>query len=387
MPNVGFRWIILIKQSLGKGDSMKRIVILWVVLIAVGSLFAIRQDQAKGLTQFVFTIESTPKEVSLACESGCSWKTMTFNLPGSQVFIDRNGMVDVKSTKREGNDGFLIGIGTSNGDIELSCKIGCAWKTLSYVPRFAVRRVDQFGIGTKMPLPETPYVGRAYTETNYSGVCFDLPEGLIDWNQYAERVLGENVFKNPDPNTLRKNCANEMGTLSTLTFEAPVPSSIGGMSWLLLHETGFEQIRPTLLRGEVMYDVNRNFRILKRRPAYGKACTAGNSKNIRAAFVIKGDRPTSWSSHRTALDAGGPEQFFLTLSGKRFTFTKPRIAVPRIKDVLVFDRSEHKSVILVIWDPDRNCEKACCEFAYTLYEIGSEDRFRLLAENFYGCDV
>lgn len=61
--------------------------------------------------------------------------------------------------------------------------------------------------------------------------------------------------------------------------------------------------------------------------------------------------------------------------------------VPRVKDALLFNISQQKSVILVVWDPDRNCERGCCEFAYSLFEIGSEGRLHLLGENFYGCDV
>ena len=365
---------------------MNRLVIISLALFTIGSIFAMRQDKPK-LTHFMFTIESTSKRVSLACERGCAWKTMAFTLRGSQVFINQNGMVDGKSNKHEGNDGFLVGISTSDGKMELSCPTGCAWKSLSYAPQSAVRRIDELGVGAKMPIEqESLYVGRAYAETNDAAVCFDLPEGLVDWDEYAQRSLGEKAFKNPDTTALRKNFF-EVGRVSVLRFEAAVPTSIARVDWFLLHENGSDKVRPAILRGEVMYDVDRNFSIIRRRPAFGKACIGAANKNIRAAFVIRGTGATTWSSHRTAVDAVGPAQFSLTLSGKRFAFTKPEIAVPRIKDVLLFKIGEEKSVILVVWDPDRNCEKVCCEFAYTLYEMGDEGRLRLLAENFYGCDI
>ena len=50
---------------------------------------------------------------------------------------------------------------------------------------------------------ETLLEGRAYTENNDGGVCFDLPEGMIDWNQGAQRILGEDAWKNPAPSVLR----------------------------------------------------------------------------------------------------------------------------------------------------------------------------------------
>ena len=127
---------------------MRRLVIISVALFTIGSIFAMRQDKPK-LTHFVFTIESTSKGVSLACESGCAWKTLTFKLPGSEVFIDQNGMVDDKSNKHEGKDGFLVGISSSRGKMELSCGTGCAWKALSYAPASAIRKVDEFGVGPK----------------------------------------------------------------------------------------------------------------------------------------------------------------------------------------------------------------------------------------------
>jgi len=127
---------------------MKRLLIISVALFTIGSIFAMRQDRSK-LAHFVFTIESTSKAVSLACESGCAWETLTFKLPGSEAFIDQNGMVDDKSNKHEGKDGFLIGIGSSSGKMELSCMTGCAWKTLSYAPASSIRKVDEFGVGPK----------------------------------------------------------------------------------------------------------------------------------------------------------------------------------------------------------------------------------------------
>ena len=230
------------------------------------------------------------------------------------------------------------------------------------------------------------HVSRAYTETNDGGVCFDLPEGLVDWNQYAERILGERTFKNPDPNTLRKNFF-EAGGVSRLTFEAAAPTSVSKIKWFLLHENGCDQVQPAILRGEVTYDVNRNFRVIRRRPASGMACVKRVNNSIRAAFALRGTGPAVWSSHRAALQTDKADHFVLSSFGRVFTFTKPESAVPRIKDVLLFKISEQKSIILVVWDSDPKCESACCEFAYTLYEIGSDQPLRLIAQNFYRCDV
>ena len=128
---------------------MKRFVIISAVLFSVGSVFAVHQDQPRKLAHFAFTIERTSKGVSLECERGCAWKTLGFTLGGTEVFIDQNGMVDAKR-KQGGTEGFLVGIAFSDGKMELSCKTGCAWKTLGYTSLASiVRKVDEFGVGPK----------------------------------------------------------------------------------------------------------------------------------------------------------------------------------------------------------------------------------------------
>ena len=194
-----------------------------------------------------------------------------------------------------------------------------------------------------------------------------------------------NFLSLPDPGVLRKNFF-DVGQVSNVKFEATMPISISNMKWLLLHEKGYLQVRPTMLRGEVMYDVDKNFRIKDRRPASGKACVRLGDRNVRAAFIVGGTDATAWSSQRTSLQTESPGHFALSLFGHRLNFSNPN-AVPRVKDVLVFTISPNQSVLLVVWDSDRKCEKGCCEYAYSLYEVGGEGRLVPLGDNFYGCDV
>jgi hypothetical protein len=69
------------------------------------------------------------------------------------------------------------------------------------------------------------------------------------------------------------------------------------------------------------------------------------------------------------------------------TFTNPEATGPQVKNVLLFKVAEQTSVVLVVWASDRNCEKGCCEFSYSLDKIGSEGRLHQIGENLYGCDV
>jgi hypothetical protein len=109
----------------------------------------LQKDQPEEPAHFVFTIENTAKGVSLACENGCAWKTLGFPLHEAEVFIDQNGMVDDKTNRREGTSGFLVGIASRDGKMELSCKAGCAWETLSYAPASSAHKIDEMGVWAK----------------------------------------------------------------------------------------------------------------------------------------------------------------------------------------------------------------------------------------------
>jgi hypothetical protein len=109
----------------------------------------LQRDEAREVRPFSFTIEYTSGDVTLACDSGCAWKSLGFTMRRDQILIDENGMVDDRNNRHGGKSGFLIGIGSSDDRIELSCKSGCAWKTLSYSPKSAVRKIDEFGMGPK----------------------------------------------------------------------------------------------------------------------------------------------------------------------------------------------------------------------------------------------
>ncbi len=130
-------------------DSMKRFLIILAALLAAASALAMQEDQPKEPAHFVFTIENTAKGVSFACEKGGAWKTLGFLLHEAEVFINQNGMVDDKTNKRGGTWGFLMGIASRDGKMELSCKAGCAWEILSYAPASSARKIDDMGVWAK----------------------------------------------------------------------------------------------------------------------------------------------------------------------------------------------------------------------------------------------
>jgi hypothetical protein len=62
-------------------------------------------------------------------------------------------------------------------------------------------------------------------------------------------------------------------------------------------------------------------------------------------------------------------------------------AVSRLKKLLVFRSAELPPRALAVWDSDPRCEALCCEFAFSLYELGSKGTLVTLGENGYRCDV
>src|SRR5689334_11688862 len=74
-------------------------------------------------------------------------------------------------------------------------------------------------------------------------VCFDLPvaiEKALDLNAIARRALGEKTFGRP---TARQLAAHywEVGSYSTIPFDAPLPQELTTRSWVLLSMPG---VRP-----------------------------------------------------------------------------------------------------------------------------------------------
>lgn len=229
---------------------------------------------------------------------------------------------------------------------------------------------------------EDPYVGRARLEPG-GEVCFELPDGLVDWPALAKEALGPAV-DDPDPEVLRQNYF-EPGGSSHVRFEAPVPSQVATRGWLLLDEHGVSALQPGRLRGEARYEVDRSFRLLSRAGIFGSACAS--SPQAKPAFVLGGPagkwtvQSVTWS-----LETAGGISF--QTAGERYLVDAPDFAVPRARKVLVL-RSEDRQRpwALISWESDLRCGKACCEHAFSLLELGLGGKLHKVSENGYGCDV
>jgi hypothetical protein len=233
--------------------------------------------------------------------------------------------------------------------------------------------------------PKHSYVGKAYSRGT-GEVCFEVPEGAVDWAATALDSLGAETVENPSVELLRRNYF-EPGGASVLRFEAPVPLQISEKHWVVLHETGLVALHPTRLRGKLFYSVDRSFKVLGQPKAFGEACGPVADLSLRAAFVLEDVSVDGWSQEAASATTEGRRRFAIDWAGQRYVLENPDFAVPRIKKVLVLRCAGETTMALFVWEPDPHCEALCCEFAYSLYELGAQGVIRLLGENGYGCDV
>lgn len=230
------------------------------------------------------------------------------------------------------------------------------------------------------PAADERHVGLARQEPE-GELCFDLPDGLVDWPALAGKALGP-ALDHPDPEVLREYHF-ESGGSSRVHFEAPVPPQVAARGWQLVHEDGVTALQPDRLRGEVSYDVDRQLRWLGSKRISGSACV---SSPMTPAFILGGPveewtaESVPWISETTGVS--------FETAGERYRIEAPDFAVPRARKVLVL-RSKSRQFLwaLVAWAPDLRCEGLCCEHAFSLVELGPGGKLRGVYENGYGCDV
>lgn len=83
------------------------------------------------LARFRITVKGTSEPVSLECEEGCAWKTLTFSLAPQGTLIDECGTAGEQT--REEKRRFLIRVGSAGDRMAFACERGCAWKALEFV--------------------------------------------------------------------------------------------------------------------------------------------------------------------------------------------------------------------------------------------------------------
>jgi hypothetical protein len=128
-------------------DFMKRSVIfvMAAALVMSGALIGAAQEKESSTANFSSTMQNASGTMSLACEHGCAWEKLSWwGRSGTDVLINDRGMVGADN--KQGNSAFLVGIHTGGDKMELACKRGCAWTTLSYTSLSARARISESGV-------------------------------------------------------------------------------------------------------------------------------------------------------------------------------------------------------------------------------------------------
>lgn len=243
-----------------------------------------------------------------------------------------------------------------------------------------------FGLSAQ---PSEGYFGRAYSEKD-GEICFDLPQGLVDWEDLAKAMLRKKTLDRPSKEFLIQNYSEpyDQKGQSIVPFKAPVTPQVASRHWRLLHESGAFELRPSVLKGEVRYSVTESFELFDGPRVWGQACGVASQeqKKVRAAFVFSGTLE-SWLFEPAKWSPGKDGTFVIASAAGRHRITPPDFAVPRIKNVVVIRSTGSLPRALVSWASDPHCQKLCCEFAFSLYELGPRGRLVTLGESGYGCDV
>jgi hypothetical protein len=110
------------------------------------------QDTANAeLKDFKITIERTQEGVQLECKEGCAWKSLSFSANGDKPqAVDEYGMTDLNknpSQKDSNLADFLFTVAKTDKGISLQGMEGTAWKDLSFYNSIKnTQDIDQYGM-------------------------------------------------------------------------------------------------------------------------------------------------------------------------------------------------------------------------------------------------
>jgi len=124
---------------------MKRIASssMLVAAFAACSLIASAESQRKPPAHFSLTVGSTSGEIVLACDDGCTWKSLRFDATRTPVLFDEQGLLPQPPGKAARADAFTISASTIGNRLELKCISGCSWRVV--VTKLSVVRLDENG--------------------------------------------------------------------------------------------------------------------------------------------------------------------------------------------------------------------------------------------------
>ena len=114
------------------------------------------QQLAPELTGFMLTLQRTIDGVAVACEAGCGWQSA---IPTTVRCTTRKPCLTVTDTRvgvkvSANHAAFAITVDVSSTGMTLTCQRGCAWKTLTHDCQSATPcsvRVSEYGVNRAKP--------------------------------------------------------------------------------------------------------------------------------------------------------------------------------------------------------------------------------------------
>lgn len=108
-------------------------IIIVLGIAGIGLSSGVFSNSHSKTSNFVIFAERTDEGVELTCKRGCAWKTLGWTCSESEACrwgIDPMGMFSPSSGSASEDFQIIFETGTDTG--ELTCRKGCAWKTLTW---------------------------------------------------------------------------------------------------------------------------------------------------------------------------------------------------------------------------------------------------------------
>jgi hypothetical protein len=112
--------------------NINRSLICILTVLIISCRTTSKNIKSSKVEPFTIVVERTNNEMKLTCTNGCSWKELKFNTIGNSnaQAIDENGMTALNESPKA--SGFLFTIETTQKEVSLKGLKGTSWKELRF---------------------------------------------------------------------------------------------------------------------------------------------------------------------------------------------------------------------------------------------------------------
>ena len=134
-------------------QPLLKITLYALLILGTSSSVVAQEDVHVKVAKFSILVETTPDEIKLTCNDGCTWKQLSFSssINGDPQAVDQFGWTTIprnalKEDPRLSN--FLFTVKRTKEGVTLEGKEGTFWPSLTfdYVGGKCVRPIDGWGV-------------------------------------------------------------------------------------------------------------------------------------------------------------------------------------------------------------------------------------------------